>query len=251
MADAFMDLLSNSVLLIAARSAAKSSPQKYPTGKARMETAGIIVFAVLMTALSIQLVIEAIKKLLDGEQEFDLGLMSILMIVTAILMKAGWFAFCYTLRQYPTAQILSQDHRNDIVLNFFGLTLSVIGAKVVWWVDPAGAILIALLILRSWSSTAYEQIQLIVGRSADPSFLKRVTYVSLTHDPRIVGVDTCRAYHSGNNFYVEVDIVLPPEMPLQEAHDIGETLQFKLETLDDVERAFVHLDYETMHKPEH
>ena len=50
---------------------------------------------------------------------------------------------------------------------------------------------------------------------------------------------------------VEVDIVLPADMPLREAHDIGESLQMKLEKLEDVERAFVHLDYEYAHKPEH
>jgi len=38
---------------------------------------------------------------------------------------------------------------------------------------------------------------------------------------------------------------------LKEAHTIGETLQDKLEKLPEVERAFVHLDYECEHKPEH
>ena len=39
--------------------------------------------------------------------------------------------------------------------------------------------------------------------------------------------------------------------PLWESHDIGEDLQNKLETLPNVERAFVHVDYESEHKPEH
>lgn len=63
-------------------------------------------------------------------------------------------------------------------------------------------------------------------------------------------MDTCRAYHAGNNLFVEVDIVLPPNMELRTSHDIGEALQQKLESLPDVERAFVHVDYETLHKPE-
>ena len=49
----------------------------------------------------------------------------------------------------------------------------------------------------------------------------------------------------------QVDIELPEELPLKEAHAIGETLQEKLEKLPEVERAFVHLDYECDHKPEH
>ncbi|KAJ3078747.1 hypothetical protein HK102_004268 [Quaeritorhiza haematococci] len=251
MADAFMDLTSNTVLLLSQRAANKSAPHKYPTGKARMETAGIIVFSVLMTALSIQLVIEGVKKVLSGVVDIDLRPISIACIGVAIATKICFFIYCSSLRRYPTARILAQDHGNDIVLNTFGVALSIIGAKLLWWVDPAGAILIALLILRSWTSTAYEQIQLIVGKSAEPSFLQKVTYIALTHDSRIHQVDTCRAYHSGNNYFVEVDIVLPPEMPLKEAHDVGEALQIKLETLEDVERAFVHLDYESLHKPEH
>jgi len=47
----------------------------------------------------------------------------------------------------------------------------------------------------------------------------------MTHSPEVLQVDTAKAYHLGNNYFVEVDIVLPPEMPLHEAHDIGESLQ--------------------------
>lgn len=71
----------------------------------------------------------------------------------------------------------------------------------------------------------------------------------MTH-PGVIQVDTCRAYYAGNNLFVEVDIVLPPHMELRESHDISEELQIKLESLPGVERAFVHADYETSHKPE-
>ncbi|MED6198297.1 hypothetical protein PIB30_064867 [Stylosanthes scabra] len=55
---------------------------------------------------------------------------------------------------------------------------------------------------------------------------------------------TLRAYTFGVLYFVEVDIELPEELPLKEAHAIGETLQIKLEKLPEVERAFVHLDFE-------
>jgi len=47
----------------------------------------------------------------------------------------------------------------------------------------------------------------------------------------------------------QVDIVLPPDMPLRQTHDIGESLQISLEALEDVERAFVHIDWEWEHNP--
>lgn len=60
-----------------------------------------------------------------------------------------------------------------------------------------------------------------------------------------------RAYTFGSLYFVEVDIVLPGDMSLSKTHNIGETLQEKLEQLPEIERAFVHTDFEHCHFPEH
>jgi divalent metal cation (Fe/Co/Zn/Cd) transporter len=67
----------------------------------------------------------------------------------------------------------------------------------------------------------------------------------------ITAIDTVRAYHSGPRLIIEVDVVMDPNETLRATHDVAEELQFKLESLPDVERAYVHIDYETSHKPEH
>jgi divalent metal cation (Fe/Co/Zn/Cd) transporter len=40
-------------------------------------------------------------------------------------------------------------------------------------------------------------------------------------------------------------------MTVAESHDIAEALQIKLERLPEIARAFVHIDFETSHMPEH
>lgn len=42
-----------------------------------------------------------------------------------------------------------------------------------------------------------------------------------------------------------------PETPLRVAHDVGERLEVLLEMLPEIERAYVHLDWETDHRAEH
>ena len=64
-------------------------------------------------------------------------------------------------------------------------------------------------------------------------------------------IDTVRAYTSGPRLVVEVDVVMDPDESLMATHDVAEELQMKLESLPNVERAYVHVDYETTHKPEH
>lgn len=73
----------------------------------------------------------------------------------------------------------------------------------------------------------------------------------MTHSPMIQAIDTVRAYTSGPRLVVEVDIVMDRNESLMATHDVAEELQMKLESLPDVERAYVHVDYETTHKPEH
>ncbi|KAJ9072815.1 hypothetical protein DSO57_1023222 [Entomophthora muscae] len=251
MADSFMDLLSSVILMLAAKAAESKNHTKYPTGKSRLETAGIIVFSSLMSTVSVQLMVEGIKSLISHEVSLDLDYITIGCVLIALGSKIFLYIYCIALSKYPSANILALDHRNDIIVNIFGLSMSLLGHRFAWWIDPVGCLLVALIILRSWVSTAIEHIDLIVGVSADPAFLNRLTYIAFTHDERIVQVDTCRAYHVGNNVFVEVDIVLDPHTPLHESHDIGETLQNKLEKLPEVERAFVHVDYESTHRPEH
>lgn len=141
------------------------------------------------------------------------------------------------------------DHRNDLMVNVFGLIMSIVGDKFVWYLDPLGAILIGCLILFSWVSTAFEHVWLLVGKGAPKEFISKLVYMCVTHDERILKIDTCRAYHAGQQYYVEVDIIMDPEIPLKIAHDVSQTLQRKYEGLADVERAFVHVDYDDEHAP--
>lgn len=90
---------------------------------------------------------------------------------------------------------------------------------------------------------------MLTGRTAPPDFLKKMTWLAINHNQKITYIDTVKGFHFGTNFLVEIDIVLPQDMNVLEAHNIGEALQQRLERLHEVERAFVHIDYEITHDP--
>ncbi|ETS78356.1 hypothetical protein PFICI_10418 [Pestalotiopsis fici W106-1] len=248
-ADAFMDLVSSFVMLITSRLASRASVYKYPVGRTRIETIGIILFCALMTTVAIQLIVESGRTLGAGESTDaeELHIIPIVFVAVAIFAKGSLMLYCLAYRKYPTVHVFFIDHRNDIVVNIFGLVMSVVGSRFVWYLDPIGAICIGLLILVSWVSNAFEQVWLLVGKSAPREFLSKLVYMSMTHDTHIKKVDTCRAYHAGQKYYVEVDVIMDPQLPLKISHDVGQSLQRKLEGLGDVERAFVHVDYEDDH----
>ncbi|KAL8730800.1 MAG: hypothetical protein Q9181_004544 [Wetmoreana brouardii] len=270
MADAIFDPMSNVTLIVCNRAVKKVDPRRFPSGKARIETAGNIVFCFLMTAVSFILIVLSAMELAEGNpaprscipspqnhncaplKTKPFHLASIIVVSIAFCTKFALFCYCWALRGvYSQIHILWADHRNDMLINGIGILTSVGGSYLRWWIDPMGAILLSLLISTLWLRTASKEFLLLIGVTAETQLQQWITYISMTHSPMITGLDTVRAYHSGPRIIVEVDVVMDANETLRATHDVAEELQFKLESLPDVERAYVHIDFETSHKPEH
>ncbi|XVF23794.1 hypothetical protein REPUB_Repub13aG0069800 [Reevesia pubescens] len=252
--DSLLDLLSGFILWFTAFSMSTPNPYQYPIGKKRMQPLGILVFASVMATLGLQIILESVRTMVSDEDEFNLTkeqeswVVGIMLGVT--LVKLLLVFYCRTFTN-EIVKAYAQDHFFDVITNLIGLVAVLLANYFNDWMDPVGAIILALYTIRTWSMTVLENVNSLVGRSAAPEFLQKLTYLCWNHHKAIRHIDTVRAYTFGSHYFVEVDIVLPSNMPLQEAHDIGESLQEKLELLPEIERAFVHLDYEFSHKPEH
>jgi divalent metal cation (Fe/Co/Zn/Cd) transporter len=73
--------------------------------------------------------------------------------------KALLFVYCTWIKgDNDTVGALAQDHRNDLLINSFGLTMGILANHFAWWLDSAGALVVAMFILRSWISTAYGKV---------------------------------------------------------------------------------------------
>ncbi|KAL3862484.1 hypothetical protein ACJMK2_008445 [Sinanodonta woodiana] len=262
--DSAVDLLSGIVIWYTSSAMKKKNLYLYPVGRSRLEPTAIVILSVVMSIASFQLVVESIQKIVafasnEGsipKVELPTILISSATIVTKFILVIVCKCFG---RGSSSINALAQDHRNDVLSNIVAIVCGYLGSqhfvettkeRGVTFIDPIGAIAISLYILFNWWRTGYEQIKLLTGYTAKPEFLSKITWICLNHHPQIIEIDTVRAFHFGNNFLVEVDIVLPKEMSLKESHDIGESLQQKIEKFPTVERAFVHLDYETTHHPD-
>lgn len=252
--DSLLDLMAGGILWFTHRSMKSINIYKYPIGKLRVQPVGIIIFAAIMATLGFQVLIQAVEELIrsspsDKMNDFQLIWLYAIML-TATGVKLILYIYCRSSGD-EIVRAYAKDHYFDVVTNVVGLVAAVLGDEFYWWIDPAGAILLAVYTISNWSGTVMENAVSLVGQSAPPDFLQTLTYLVLRHHPKISRVDTVRAYTFGVLYFVEVDIELPEDLPLKEAHGIGESLQIKIEELADVERAFVHLDYECDHKPEH
>ena len=246
--DSGLDLFSGAAIAVSSYLIKRYDAFYYPIGRNRLEPVAIIVTASVMGTAALQIITTAIEDISQNSVDPQINAFSGGIIALTVILKGFLYILCREVSN-PSIQTLAVDHRNDTVSNIFSLLFGLLGTYVYKLVDPIGAIFLAIYIIVNWVAVGYTQLKNLVGHTADRRFLSKLTWMAANHDERIMSVDTVRAYTFGINYLVELHIQLPPGIPLQVAHDIGESLQQKVESLDEIERAFVHLDHETDHHP--
>lgn len=255
--DSFVDLCSQMVIAIAENRMRTLDP-RFPIGKARLETVGIIVCASIMSMSALEVIQQSVIQIVDGVHgnlpKLNLDIVTYAVLGVAIGLKLALYFYCSALKAYsPSAMALAEDHRNDVLSNLVAIITASVAhydPQRLWYVDPVGALAISLFIVTSWFCIAKEQIDHIVGKGAEPEFIEQVTSMANSHH-EFLFMDVIRAYHFGDRFLVEIEVVLPREMTVEESHDIALSLQHKVEAMEEVERAFVHVDYQQRIEPEH
>ncbi|KAJ6512084.1 cation efflux family-domain-containing protein [Mycena vitilis] len=251
--DAVFDPLANFVLNYCHRKAVTADPRRFPSGGSRLETIGDVVYCSTMGSVSVVLIAFAVQDLVKGSTGKEtLHIPSVVAVGVAFITKLALFIYCYSVRSKNSqVRVLWEDHRNDLFINGFGILTSSAGAKLLWWIDPLGALLISLALVVVWGRTLHRQYLLLAGVAAPMEFQQLVIYKAMMYADGIKQIDSCTVYHAGPDYIVELDIVMDAETPLWKAHDLSQALQDKIEQLPNVGRAFVHVDHEISHKPEH
>jgi cation diffusion facilitator family transporter len=257
--DSVVDLLSQAVLATAARYMKKYN-YEYPVGRSKLESLSVLACSGIMFVTSVEVIQFSAQDLINGFsknriRDIDMSTESISLVAAGIFLKLVLFLFCriaVSIKASDQLQALSEDHINDVFSNTGALISAAIAADIhlMWWLDPVSAIAISLIIMYRWGSLIAEQMRKIIGHTAPPEFINELTELTNKHDSRIV-TDNIRAYHFGSRYYVEIEAVFPPNMTVSESHDIALTLQRKVEEISDVERAFVHVDYQKRSDLEH
>jgi divalent metal cation (Fe/Co/Zn/Cd) transporter len=137
------------------------------------------------------------------------------------------------------------DCKTDVIFNTLTLLFPAIGHQWnIWWLDPLGAGLLSLFIIYDWGETAFDNVIRLSGSAVDQKLEKKLIFLAWRFSPVVDGFKNIKAYHAGDGVWVEIDILLDPKCSLMKAHDISETLQYCLEGLPEVDRAFVTVDCE-------
>ena len=282
--DAALDFLSTAIVWTTTKLISRQQPYDYPVGRRRLEPLGVLVFSIIMITSFFQVSLECVQRLTSRAGDHvvvALGLPSIIIMALTVFIKAACWFYCRLIKN-SSVQALAQDAATDVVFNTFSIIFPIVGfyAKL-WWLDALGGLLLSLYVIVNWGKTSSTHIKHLTGAAASAEDRNVLLYLTMRFAKTINSIQGCQAYHAGDKLNVEVDVVLDQGMTLRDSHDLGESLQYGesskqsdlapfapaahiplrlrranrsatvLESVPNVDRAFVHLDYKRWNLPSH
>ncbi len=244
-ADSTMDVFTSAVLAWTVAIAAQPDDDNHPFGHHRAEPVGALVVAVLAGVLALEVAHSAVDKLL-GEPGLETTNWLVAAFAGKALFKAAVFLVAGRLLKRaasPAVAALRIDARNDVFVS----CLAVVGFVAVQAgmpeLDAWLALPVAGWILWAGIDLARENIRLLMGEA--PSLERQNELRELAASmPGVLSVHDLKAHYLGTRLQVKVHVVVDPDIPLKEAHDIGEGVRQCLEAEEDVSQALIHIDIE-------
>jgi cation diffusion facilitator family transporter len=240
------DLATDFAILIGSHYWSLPPDEDHPYGHRRIETLVSIAIGLVLASVGALLALEAIESLRAQKSSSPAPIAAVVALVSVIVKEC---LYRYTLkigkRIKSSATIANAwHHRSDAISSvpvLIAISVSYFFPNL-FFLDAVGAILVSIFILQAAFQIAKPGIAEITDKGASREVEAKLLNLAKSVS-EVRNVHELRTRYSGGVLYVDLHVVLPPKITLQEAHLIGNKVRDLLLHCDlDVHEALVHLD---------
>lgn len=241
--DSFTDIMASIAVYVSVKVSAKKADEGHPFGHHRAEPISGLIVAVIAAMAGMELIHMSIIRLISGER-VSFGISPLLVLLVTIGIK-------FSMKQYlestgkrvnsPALLASAKDCKNDVLVAF-GALMGMTGAYYGYYLlDPILGMVVSLWIIRTGYYIGVENIDYLMGRKASEELIEELKKKALAI-PGVRGLNEVNTHHVGNYIHVEMHINVDGKTSTTESHRIGKEVQKALESLESVDKAFVHID---------
>jgi cation diffusion facilitator family transporter len=237
------DIVNSIILFISIRVGSKSPDKEHPFGHYSSEPIGGLIVAVLTVVLGFEVTRIAIDRLVNKvAPTFSMPMLLILLATIALKSSMYFYTKSAWKKTKSTALFAFMvDHRNDILIAF-GAIIGFIGVNYnLAFLDPLVAILIGLWIIKVGFGIGIDNIKFLMGEAPKKELLEKIKNAA-SKVKGIKGIKKVKAHYVGTVVEVEVIIMVDRNLTIYRAHALGTKVEKEVEKLEEVNKAFVHID---------
>jgi cation diffusion facilitator family transporter len=199
--------------------------------------------AILTGIVGFTIITQSVTRLINGEQ-LEKGLIPIVLVISVMVIKLGMHLYVRVVAARagsPALMASATDHRNDVLVSgavLVGVVVSNLGFPIF---DPLVAIAVGLWIIRAGFEIGRTNIKYLMGEAPPAELVERIRTKAKAVDG-VLGLNDVFAHYVGTAVEIEVHINVDSRISIEEAHGIGKKVQCAIEDMEEISRAFIHID---------
>lgn len=241
--NSFTDIISSVAIGVGVKVSTQKPDDKHQFGHSAAQPIATFIVAILAGLLGINILQESIKRIISPP-EVSLSIYVYLVLGISIFTKLLMNRYQASIgKKYNSPAIRAQavDSINDVLASLFAL-FGIVGVQLGYpLIDGIGGLLVSFFIFRSGYDIAKENIDYLMGKAADQTLIFEIVNRALKVDG-VKGMNDLRSHYVGNRFHIEIHIEVDQSTNTKDSHDIGKKVQFSIEEIPEIQKAFVHID---------
>jgi cation diffusion facilitator family transporter len=238
------DVVASLFAYLGVRVGATPPDPQHPYGHGKAETLAGFGEAVLLIAIVGYLLFEGVRRLIVGSelQQLEWGA-AVMAFSTLTSLAVGQYVWRTGKRTHSLALMSNGQHLMIDFWTSLGLLVALGIIYFTGWVfiDALLAIGIALWLFRGAWQLAARAFHELIDHALPAEELARIDQI-LRSEPNLLSYHHLRTRRSGSMRYVEVHIVLPREWSLQQAHEVADALERRIERELAPAEVTIHMD---------
>ncbi|MCL2403057.1 MAG: cation diffusion facilitator family transporter [Coriobacteriia bacterium] len=246
-ANSASDVLYGAIVLVGVRLAGREADEKHPYGYERFESLVSMFIGAVVTLTGLFIGFDGLQKVWQGATYgIEAPDPAVLWVAAgAVAFKIFMYLFTKARAKKYRSDILAAaaaDHGSDALATsgvFIGIATAQMGVPIM---DPIASLVIAALILRTGIGIIAKAISQVTDQSAGPEVDDKICEIIL-ENKEIIRIDKVMSRVFGDRIYVDIEIRLPGNFTLDEAHSIAERIHFDVEErIPEVKDCMVHVN---------
>lgn len=240
-----VDAVYNVLGLVVVRVAAREPDEDHPYGHGKFETLGALAIVVFLSITCFELVRSAIGRLIAGGHVVQMtdAALAVLLATLATNILVAWYENRRGQELKSELLIADAAHTRTDVFITIGVLIGVLFAREGHtWIDPAVAIVVALLIVRVAYQILARVLPILVDERALPEPTIREAAQSVDGVKSAYGI---RSRTGGGNTgvrYAEVTIAVDSAANVADAHAIADAVEERLKQDLELAEVTVHVE---------
>jgi cation diffusion facilitator family transporter len=240
--DSCVDALNNVLALIVVRVAAKEPDEDHPYGHGKFETLGALAIVGFLSITCFELVRGAVNHLVSGTHRIDVSDLQLAVLVLTLGVNVLITRYEHRRGTELGSELLVADAahtRADVVITIGVLIGVLLMRRGWWWIDPAIAIVVALVIVFVAYGILTRTVPVLVDQRALPTSDIRETAQAV---PGVKSAYGIRSRGPSDLRYAEVTIAVDRHADVQSAHAIADEVEQRLKRELQLHEVTVHVE---------